>query len=71
VLCRYRTEQTSVSALLKPGSVKFDLLLSRTGTPQNEALCCILLRPKNFESDFLVKFFIAESGGPANWKRGI
>jgi hypothetical protein len=57
-----------VPVLLKLGSAKFDVLLSRTGPPQNEAVCCILLRPEILKLTSWLSFSFADGGGPANWK---
>src|SRR6202035_1231710 len=42
-----------------------------TESPQNEAVCYILLRPEILKLTSWLRFIFAEGGGPANWKRGI
>jgi hypothetical protein len=59
-----------VPVLLKPGSTKIDSLLSRTETPQNKAVCYILLRPEILKLTSWLRSIFAE-GGAANCKRGF
>jgi hypothetical protein len=43
----------------------------RTESPQNEALCYILLRLEILKLTSSLGIIFAEGDGPANWKRGI